>query len=149
MMTLTASDTNDTVDLSNITIQATQGDHILFLNGSNDTVNLTGGKEEITDNAGHNTIVLPPPGNGVDDLFGNVLANTLDLRPSLSATSWNGKASTIGNFIQVVMNGSDAQVLVDKRPNAAGTMIADLHGVGSTNLQTLLSHSITSCPSRR
>jgi hypothetical protein len=182
-ITLQTTNSTDTITASNITIKATAGDHILFLGGSSDNVNLVGGNEtitvqsgaknntittgagddkinlassgntvtagdginEVTETIGGNTFVLPTANNGMMDLFGISLSNDdkLDLRPALAATNWNGSASTIGNFVRVAMEGDDALVLISKRAHGAGSIVADLHGAGATNVQGLLAHAIT------
>ena len=145
VMTLSSSDTDVTVSDSNIFIQAIAGSRMMLINGTNDTVNVNGGTNKITDSGGHNTFVLPPAGQGLDDISGDVFAkaDTLDLGPALAATNWSGSSSSIGHYVHVVMSGNDAQVMVSRRSDGSGTLIADLRGVGSTNLQGLLAHSIT------
>jgi hypothetical protein len=143
VMTLSSSDTDVTVSDNNISIQATAGSRVMLINGTNDTVNVNGGTNNITDSGGHNTFVLPPAGQGLDDISGDVFAkaDTLDLRPALAATAWSG-SSPIEHYVQVIMSGNDAEVMVSGKSNGSGTLIADLRGVGTTDLQRLLAHSI-------
>ena len=79
----------------------TSGDHLLFLSSSGSIVSLTGGADTITDSGGQNTFILPAAGNVTNTFTGNVLAlgDTLDLKPALAATNWNGSTSTLANYL--------------------------------------------------
>ena len=180
-ITIASSDASPVVNLSNVTIIATSGNHMLFIGGSHDVAILTGGTESVQANQGYNTIttgkgndtirfggssntinagtgnnalydsgssnkiVMPGPGQGFDDIYGSVLSNgdMLDFKTALKATAWNGSAASLGNYLRVTMSGSDAIISMASKTGGTFSKVADLHGVGLVNLQTLLAHSIT------
>ena len=104
-----------------MSINATSGNHSVFISGTGDTVNLSGGTNTITDTGGGNTYVVPAAGTGYDTSSTNVLANgdTLDLRTALAATNWTGSASTLSNYLSVA---NEPQVTVlSIAPTSGGT----------------------------
>src|SRR5208337_3464984 len=140
-VTLTSSDPNPMVNLSNVTITGT-GSYYLFIGGTGDVATLSGGSETvqahmgnttieisgtgnvvnaggghniITDTGSGNTLVMPDAGAGFDEIFAGVgsLIDTIDLRPLLAATSWNGSASTLHDYFKVktVGNGGSVELL--------------------------------------
>jgi hypothetical protein len=171
-------------DISDKTIGATAGDHMIFISGTGDTLTATGGAETVKafqgnnvfttgtgddaiyfagsnnvidagsgsntlyDSGSDNMIVLPAAGQGTDTIYGFVMQNgdDFDLRGVLSATKWDGSASTIGNFVKLDTNAAgDAVVSVDPTGVSGGSSVAvaTLVGAGAVPLSTLMSHSIT------
>ena len=134
-------------------VQASQGYNSITTGAWNDTIRFGGPSNTINAGAGNNTlqdsgtgstIVLPAPWTGSDNITGAVLTNgdKLDFRAALKATNWNGLASDIGRFVHVRNSGADAIINVSTFAGGAGSMVADLHGVGPVNLNTILAHSI-------
>ena len=72
--------------------------------------------------------------------FSEFNGDVLDLRSAPAATSWNGKNSTLGNFLKVTSSGSDTTLSIAPSGSRAGTAIAKLSGAGSLGLADLLSH---------
>ena len=85
-----------------------------------------------------------PAIGGFDDVFGYVLQNadTLDFRPALSKTAWDGSNATLGSFLQVTMAGADATIAMAPTAGGAFTSVATLHASGNLDLAGLLTHSI-------
>jgi hypothetical protein len=69
-----------------------KGDHLVYITGSGDTVNLSAGNDTITDTYGNNTYILPAAGNGTDTFSSDILTtgDTLDPKTARAATHWNG-----------------------------------------------------------
>jgi hypothetical protein len=122
------------------------GNNTLIYGGSNNQITAGPGANTLNDNSSNSTIVLPRAGQGSDTINGNIFANgdTLDLRPLLAGTQWNGDTSTLGRFLNTSLNGSDAILSVDPTGSgASGTQVADFVGSGSIDLSTLLNHALT------
>ena len=64
-ITIPTGTTSDTISQSQVSIVATAGNHMLFLSGEGDIVNLTGGKNTITDAGSGNTYILPAAKQGL------------------------------------------------------------------------------------
>jgi hypothetical protein len=144
-VTIAATETSATVAWDNVSINATSGSHMVFISGTGDTVNLSGGTNTITDTGSGNTYVIPAAGKGNDTFTTSVLTigDTLDLRTALAATNWTGSASTLSNYLSVT-NGTQATVL-SIAPTAGGTAaaIATIDGASGTILSSLLAHALT------
>ncbi|HEY0182199.1 MAG TPA: hypothetical protein VGC09_05270, partial [Rhodopila sp.] len=134
-----------TVSLSQVSVVATSGNHMLFISGSGDTVRLSGGTNTITDSGKGNTYVIPRAGNGSDVFTSNVLAagDTFDLRTALAATDWNGAKSTLPKYLSVASTGQGAVLSIAPTSGGAGVAIATLNGASGMNLTTLLAHAVT------
>lgn len=86
VVTIAPGDANPVVTASNVAIQATAGDHMLFIAGTHDTANLTGGTEtvfafqgqnSVTTGSGNDTIRFAGTGNVIDAGAGkNLLADS-------------------------------------------------------------------------
>ncbi len=128
------------------TIKAGSGSENIRFAGSNNTIYAGSGSDTIADSGTNNRIVLAKAGSGVADLYGYVLSNgdTLDLRSLLASTSWNGSTSTLSNYIQLGLSGSDATISINTTGQAgsASHHVATLHGSGAVTLSTLLAHSL-------
>jgi hypothetical protein len=142
--TIAANTTSTTVSQSQVSVVATAGSHMLFISGSGDIVSLTVGANTITDTGTANTYILPAAGHGTDTFSSNVLStgDTLDLKPALAATNWNGATSTLPAYVTVSDTSSGAVVSIAATSGGAGTPIATITGATSLNLTALLTHSI-------
>jgi Ca2+-binding RTX toxin-like protein len=116
--TITASGGNYTITASggNNTIAADGGNNVLTYSGANNQINAGSGSNTLFDNSSDSTIVLPPAGQGTDTINGDVFTNgdTLDLRPLLAGTQWNGDTSTLGNFLNTSLNGNEPRRRVQR-----------------------------------
>lgn len=136
---------SSTVSQNQISVVATTGDQILFVSGSGDQFALSGGTETITDTGGGNTYVLPAAGNGSDAFTSNILTNgdTIDLTAALAATSWDGSAGTLQNYLSVASSGQNAELTIAATAGGAGTTIATIAGAGGAALSDILAHAVT------
>ena len=125
------------------TIVTGAGNDTVRIAGTGSVVNAGGGTNHIEDSGGSNQIVMPAIG-GFDDVFGYVLLNadTLDFRPALSKTAWDGSNATLGSFLRVTMAGADATIAMAPTAGGAFTGVATLHASGNLDLAGLLTHSI-------
>ena len=119
---------------------------MVFINGTGNSISLSGGANTITDTGKDNTYFLPPGGNGTDTFTNDVLAGTgdwLNLLPALSATNWNGISSTLANYIKVTDTVQGATIAI--APTSGGSMvgIATINGATTASLTTLLQHALT------
>ena len=124
---------------------ATSGTHAVFISGSGDTVNLSGGSDTITDTGTNNTYVLPVAGQGSNAFSSDILAigDQLDLTACLAATTWNGQASTLANYVSVADTPQGATVLISAKSGGSGVAVATLNGATGLTLTNLLAHAIT------
>ena len=76
---------------------------MLFLSGSGDIVNLTGGTNTITDTGEGNTYIIPAAGKGIDTFTSNILNNgdTLDLKPRTGGDQLEWVATTLAKYLSV------------------------------------------------
>ena len=125
------------------TIVTGAGNDTVRIAGTGNVVNAGGGTNHIEDSGGSNRIIMPAIG-GFDDVFGYVLQNadTLDFRPALSKTTWDGSNATLGSFLKVTMAGADATIAMAPTAGGAFTSVATLHASGDLDLAGLLTHSI-------
>jgi hypothetical protein len=144
-VTIAPNSTSATVSQSEITAAATSGTNILFVQGSNDVVDLSGGTNTVSDTGSANTYVLPAAGNGSVDFTSNILntGDTLDLKPALAATNWDGTAGTLANYLQVTDSSKGAVLSIASTSGGTGTAIATISGATTMDLSTVLAHSIT------
>ena len=134
-----------TVTLNSVLVNATAGNHAMFISGSSNTINLSGGTETITDLGGTNTYVIPASGKGYEAFTTDVLNlnDVLDLRPALKATNWTGTSSTLSKYLSVADSSQGATLSISATSGGAKTAIALIGGATTTNLSTLLTHAIT------
>ncbi len=125
------------------TIITGAGNDTVRIAGSGSVVNAGGGINHIEDSGGGNRIIVPTIG-GFDDVFGYVLLNadTLDFRPALSKTAWDGNNATLGNFLRVTLAGADPTIEMAPTAGGAFTGVATLRAAGNLDLAGLLTHSI-------
>jgi Ca2+-binding RTX toxin-like protein len=118
-----------TTSVSNATITATAGDHIIFIGGTNDVLVATGGKEtvqayhghnSITTGAGNDSIRFAGSGNTVDAGAGsNVLFNTGSKNTIILPAAAHGSDSIRGPSVtESVLSNGDR---LDLRPALAAT----------------------------
>ena len=134
-----------TVDQSQVSVIATAGDHMAFINGTGDTINLSGGNEAITDTGGSNTYVLPRAGNGSDNFASNIfnLSDTLDLRTALAATTWDGSASTLANYLSVSDSIHAAALSVATTSGGTPAVVATIADANTATLSSIMPHLLT------
>jgi hypothetical protein len=144
-VTIAPNSSSATVSQSQISVAATSGTNMLFVTGSNDVVSLSGGSNTVTDTGSGNTYILPAASQGSADFTSNILntGDTLDLKPALAATDWNGAAGTLANYVTLTDSPNGAVLSVASTSGGAGTAIATIGGATSSDLGTLLAHSIT------
>ncbi len=143
-ITLVAAST--TVSQSDVSIASTSGGHMLFLSGSGDVANLSGGANTITDTGSDNTYILPASGAGADTFTSNIFnaGDKLDIAAALGATDWAGSAYTyeLPNYLKVSTSGQNVTLSMADKSGSAGVAIATINGAGATTLTSLLPHLV-------
>nr|WP_294553582.1 cellulase family glycosylhydrolase [uncultured Rhodopila sp.] len=144
-ITIASGTASSTVTQSQVSVVATAGTHLVFIKGSGDIVSLTGGADTITDSGSTNTYILPASGKGSDAFTSNILTtgDTLDLKPALAATNWNGSASTLSNYLTVTDSAKGATLSIAATSGGTGVAIGSISGATTATLTSLLAHSIT------
>ncbi|WP_428488741.1 hypothetical protein [Rhodopila sp.] len=144
-VTLAATQAGATVSQSMVSIIATSGNHMVFISGSGDTVNLSGATNTITDTGSGNTYILPTAAKGSDIFAKNVLTDgdTLDLRSALAATTWNGSASTLTNYLTVTNPSQGTVLSIASTSGGPSVAVATINGATGTTLTSLLAHALT------
>jgi beta-glucanase (GH16 family) len=142
--TISINQTAETVPLSAVTIVATSGNNLVFIAGSNNSISLSGGTDTITDTGHGNTYRLPAAGKGYDTFANNILTNgdTLDLRPALATTNWNGSTSTLSGYLSVRDTTQAAILSVSQTSGGVGAAIATIGGATTAHLSDILAHSL-------
>jgi hypothetical protein len=143
-ITIAANTPDATVTQSQVSVVATAGSHMVYIGGWGNTVSLSGGTDTITENGSGSTYVLPAAGHGTNTFTDDILnlGDTLDLRPALAATNWNGNASTLSQYLQVTDSSQGATLAVSATAYGSATAIATIDGA-NTNLSGLLAHALT------
>jgi hypothetical protein len=144
-VTIASTKASATVAWDKVSINATSGNHMVFIGGTGDTVNLSGGTNTISDTGGGNTFVIPAAGMGYDSFSTNVLSNgdTLDLRTALAATNWNGSAATLANYLTIANTSQGTVLSIAATSGGAAAGIAMISGASGTTLTSLLAHAVT------
>jgi hypothetical protein len=144
-ITIASGTPSTTVSQSQVSVVATAGTHMLFVSGSGNILNLSGGANTITDTGTANTYILPAAGKGTDSFTSNILTttDTLDLRPALAATNWNGAAATLPNYLKLADSAQGATLSIAPTSGGTGVAIASISGATTATLTSLLAHSIT------
>lgn len=144
-LTIDVSDTSSAKSISQsyATITSTQGDHMIFLYGSNDTIAMSGGHEVISEFGKHNTFELPAAGNGYVDISGSVLTNgdQLDFSQALAASQWDGQSSDLASYLLVSRSNGNTAVCISDTGTGGGSPVLLLEHTNITMTQ-LLVHSI-------
>ena len=144
---------DDTIRLGNGTnmVSGTQGmafittgsgNDTITVGGTGNTVNAGGGTNVIHGGTGGDTFVLPPASIGFDTItgFSETNGDLLNLAGALSATHWNGKSATLGNYLKVTDNNGSTTLSIAASGTGSGVAIANLSGAGNLGLADLLSH---------
>jgi hypothetical protein len=146
VITVPATEASVTVALSSATINAASGNHLLFISGSSDSFNLSGGVETIQDSgSGGNTFDLPAAGNGSAVFNAAVLADAdvFNLTAALAGTAWTGSASSLSSFLHVAHLNGDTELQVSAvSAHRSGIVLATFDS-STVTLSTILSHSVT------
>jgi hypothetical protein len=144
-VTIPAAQASATISASGVSVTSTSGNHMVFVSGTGDTVNLAVGSNTITDTGKTNTYVIPAAGRGYDTFNSNILSNhdTLDLRTALAATNWSGTTSSLAKYLGVANTSQGAVLSIAPTSGGAGAAIATVHGATVSDLTTLLAYSIT------
>jgi hypothetical protein len=142
---ISSATTSSTVSQSQVSVVATAGNHMLFLKGSGDIINLSGGANTITDTGASNTYILPAAGRGTDTFTSNILAtkDTLDLKTALAATNWTGSTSTLAKYLTVTDQAQGATLSIATTSGGTGVAIAMINGANTATLTSVLVHAIT------
>ena len=152
------------ISVSHATIGATQGDHMIFIGGSNEVLTTTGGIETVQ---GSNTVTtrdrndavqIDGSGNIVnagsanrrdgwqvmDDIHSYVIQNghALDLRGMLAGTQWNQSSTSLGNYLRGNSEGATSMTPGGVTGKASYN-VATLHCSGAVTLANLSTHSTT------
>jgi len=132
------------VSQSDISVLTTSGDHMVFVSGTGDTIALMGGNETISDTGSGNTYLVPAAGKGYLTFTNNILqtTDTLDLRPALAGTQWNGSAATIDSYLHVTDTAHGAALSVSMTAKSSAVGIASFSGATTATLNTILAHSV-------
>jgi hypothetical protein len=125
------------------TITSTQGDHMIFLYGSNDTVAMSGGDETILEFGKHNTFELPSAGMGYDEISGSMLTNgdQFDFRQALAASQWDGQSSDLAQYLNVSHSNGNTVVSISDTGSGSGSAVLLLEHTAISMTQ-LLAHSV-------
>ena len=118
---------------------------MLFISGSNDTVDLSGGGNTVTDKGGGNTFILPSASQQPASITSNIfnMDDVLDLRTALAGTDWNGSTRQLWHYLSVSTSSDAAVINLAKTAGGSGTTIATISGAAGLNLHSLLSHATT------
>jgi hypothetical protein len=145
VITVSGTQSSLTIAVNDAAVNATTGNHMIFVTGTSDSFNLSGGTETILDTgAGGNTFHLPPADNGKAVFNALALSNTdvFDLTTPLANTTWSGSGRSLGSYLHVVQSGGNTELLVSaKSSRHGGTLIATFDNV-QADLVTIRSHLI-------
>ncbi len=91
---------------------------------------------------GQDIFTLPVAGQGFDDIpgFSETNGDILNLGPALLATSWDGSAGTLGNYLQVSNSNGATTLAIAADGTGSGTQMTRLEGNDNLGLSDLLSH---------
>ena len=144
-ITIAASATSATVSQSEISVIATTGSHKMFISGTGDIANLSGGTNTITDTGRGNTYILPTAGKGIDKFTSNILTSgdMLDLHNTLAATNWSGSSAALASYLTVADSAAGAIVSVSATAGGTRSPIATIAGATTAKLSDLLAHAFT------
>ncbi|HUN40831.1 MAG TPA: type I secretion C-terminal target domain-containing protein [Acetobacteraceae bacterium] len=101
-ITIASGDTNPVENVSNTTIGATAGDHLIFIGGTGDTLTATGGNETVQAFQGSNTIAT---GSGDDAVYFAGSNNVVDAGGGSNTLYDSGSNNTI--MLPAATQGSD------------------------------------------
>jgi hypothetical protein len=144
-ISIAANQASVTINQSSTTVSATSGNHSVFLYGSNDSIQMSGGAATILENGSNNTFVVPKVGLGYDWLIGPELSNgdAFDFRSALAATNWDGNSGDLSNYLQVIPGtGGNTTVGISATAGGAANGVLVLAGL-QAGMSQILAHSIT------
>lgn len=144
-ISIDANEASTTINQSSAIISATSGNHSVFLYGSHDTIQMSGGAATIQEHGSNNTFVLPKVGSGYDWLIGPELTNgdQFDFRSALAATNWDGNGEELSNYLQVTTDGSgNTRVSISATAGGPANAVLVLDGV-TASMSQILAQSIT------
>ena len=120
-----------------------QGDDTISIAGTGSTVDAGSGTNTVYDSGGGNVIAMPTAEAGFDDIFGYVVqdGDTFDFASALQATTWDGTADSVDQFVQIATSGNDAVISISATANGASTPVATLHDSGTVSMATLMAQS--------
>jgi hypothetical protein len=129
--------TNALVTADTVTAAASSSDRMHFIGGTHHAVTAGGGSNSATP--------LVMAGTGTEDVHGfdPGKGDTIDFRTVLQETAWDGRQSTLGDFLHVGTSGHDAIVTVSAAAHGAAVDTLDLHDSGPLTMDGLLAHAIT------
>jgi hypothetical protein len=144
-ITIGATQASATVSLSQVSVAATSGNHMVFISGSGDSVNLTGGTDTITDTGHGNAYVIPVAGKGYDTFTSDILkiGDTLNFTAALAKTNWNGSAPALPNYIHLSGSTNGLVISLSSTANGSSVAVSTIQQGGSETLTSLLAHSTT------
>jgi hypothetical protein len=143
-ITMTAAQTaNATVNENDIVLNLVGGNRITFLGGS--SVIQATGSNTITDNGSDNTIVLGATGDTTVNAHTLTNGDVFDLSQALKATTWDGLASDLGNYLKMGTSKWGQNAILSMRDTATGRYhtAATITGSGSLSLSQFLAHATT------
>ncbi|HEX2943314.1 MAG TPA: hypothetical protein VHO91_19835, partial [Rhodopila sp.] len=143
--TISQASTGTTVSLNNVSVSLGGSSKMLFVTGTGDTFNVTGGAQSIKATGKSNTFVLQAAGHGAETFTNNILSlgDKLDLRTALAATDWNGATSTLSSYLSASNSGTAKVLSIAPTAGAKGVAIATISGASGTSLNSLLTHTLT------
>ena len=129
---------------SNAWQSALSGDTAFFIDGSNNTIDLSGGSSTLTDNGGSNTFILPAASTGSATFINDILSlgDTINLQTALANTGWGGSAYDLSNYLSVTDTSSGATLSIASTSGGSFAPIATIAGETSLDLGRLLSQAI-------
>jgi hypothetical protein len=147
VITVPSSETSLTVAVNSATINASGGNHLFMISGDDNTFNLSGGIETVTDSgSGGNTFNLPAAGHGSAVFSATVLTigDVFGLATALAATGWTGSSDSLHSYLHIEQSGANTELLVSANAtrHASGTLLATFDNA-SVSLSAILAHSIT------
>jgi Ca2+-binding RTX toxin-like protein len=149
---IAATDSHPTEMVSNTVITAAAGDHMIFIGGTGDTLNATGGTEtvqafqggnKITTGAGNDSITFGGSGNTIDAGSGN---NTLQDSGSNNTIIMPGSGKGFDDIFGYVLQNGDKLDFRNALANVAWTQstIGNFLHVSTSGTSAVLSLSTTS-----
>jgi hypothetical protein len=127
-----ANGTNALVTADTVTTASSSSNRMQFVGGANGAVTAGGGSDSATG------VVMA--GTGTEDVHGLDAGNgdSIDFR-----AAWDGRHSTLGDFLHVGTSGDDAIFTANAAAHGASVTTLDPHDSGSLSMGALLAHATT------
>ena len=140
-----ASQDNVTLDQDNTILVGADSAKAVFLNGSYDTLVLSGGPQTIQETGNNNVFVIPPAGQGFDDISGVNLAegDSFNFSNALAAAGWDGVSDDLANHLAVQQVDGDTVISVGDISGGVATPVLVLEGTTLDMSQLLASSQLT------